>query len=125
MKRDLDLVRSILIAVEKAGGPVDANDLVTKGNDYAKVSYHIMLMTNRGLLDLQSFQQDANHDVIDLQVAGITWDGQDYLDAIRDRNVWAKTRKVLADSVSSTTFGVVKQTAVMVATGLITSQLGM
>lgn len=70
MKRDLDLVRSILIYVEKADGPVDANDLVDGANDFNKVSYHVMLMANRGLLDLLSFQQDVNHDVTDLYIAG-------------------------------------------------------
>lgn len=109
MKRDLDLVRSILIAVERADGTVDAGDLVGKDNDFKKVNYHVMLMANRGLLDLLSFQQDFNHDIIDLQISGLTWDGQDYLDSIRDPKVWAKVKKTVKEAVGSTTFEVVKQ----------------
>ena len=41
MKRDLDLVRSILIYVEKAVDEVDAEDLVTDSWPFETVAYHI------------------------------------------------------------------------------------
>lgn len=124
MRRDLDLVRSILIYVEKADGPVDANDLVDGANDFNKVSYHVMLMANRGLLDLLSFQQDVNHDVTDLHIAAVTWDGLDYLDSIRDPKVWAKVKKTVKEAVGSTTFEVVKQTGALVAMSMVKASLG-
>ena len=124
MKRDLDLVRSILIYVEKADGPVDANDLVDGANDFNKVNYHVMLMANRGLLDLLSFQQDVNHDVTDLYIAAVTWDGLGYLDSIRDPKVWAKVKKTVKEAVGCATFEVVKQTGSLVAMSMVKAKLG-
>ena len=57
-------------------------------------------------------------------IEGLTWDGTDYLDAIRDGSVWAKTKKVVADAVGSTTMEVIKQTAVLVAVEMVKAKLG-
>lgn len=93
-------------------------------NDFNKVSYHVMLMANRGLLDLLSFQQDVNHDVTDLYIAAVTWDGLDYLDSIRDPKVWAKVKKTVKEAVGSTTFEVVKWTGSLVAMSMVKAKLG-
>ena len=123
MKRDMDLVRHILIATEKAGEPVDLSDLVKAPWDENAVAYHLELMEHHGLLDC-NVRRDFGGDVVDATVCGLTWDGCDYLEAIRDRDVWAKTKKVLRETVGSTTMEVIKQTAVMVATSVIKAHLG-
>lgn len=125
MKRDLDLVRSILVTVEKAENSVDSDELLCDKWTPEQVTYHVQLMAHHGLLDIESVDKDMSGQVINVTVAGLTWDGQDYLDAMRDQKVWCRAKKVIKESVSSTTFDVVKQTCTMVATGLIKSRLGM
>ena len=79
MKRDLDLVRSILIYVENADDEVDADDMATERWPIETVAYHVRLMVHHGLLDVSQDARDMNGSTIELTVAGITWDGQDYL----------------------------------------------
>lgn len=125
MKRDLDLVRSILIYVEKAEGEVDAEDLVTDDWPFEIVAYHVRLMAHHGLVDLSDDVRDMNGETLSLVVSGLTWDGQDYLDAIRDPKVWAKVKKTVKEAVGSTTLEVVKQTGALVAMSMVKASLGM
>lgn len=125
MKRDLDLVRSILIYVEKAEGEVDAEDLVTDDWPFEIVAYHVRLMAHHGLVDLSDDVRDMNGETLSLAVSGLTWDGQDYLDAIRDPKVWSKVKKTVKEAVGSTTLEVVKQTGALVAMSMVKASLGM
>lgn len=124
MKRDLDFVRCILISAEKADGPIDDTMLVKCCSDIRKLAFHVELMQSHGLLTA-CVERDAFGDPISLEVGGLTWDGYDYLDAIRSLQVWNKAKEAISKAVGDTSLSVVKQTCAMVATGLIRSQLGM
>lgn len=125
MKRDLDLVRSILIRVENADDEVDADAMATERWPREMVAYHVRLMEHHGLLDVSQDFRDMNGDTIELTVAGITWSGQDYLDSIREPKVWDRVKKTLASTVGSTTLDVVRQTGSMVALSMVREGLGM
>ena len=68
MKRDLDLVRSILMYVE------NADDMATERWPIETVAYHVRLMAHHGLLDVSQDVRDMNGGIT---IAGITWDGQE------------------------------------------------
>ena len=51
MKRDMDLVRFILIQVEHADGRIDAENLGNEDTALDVVFYHLELMQAHGLLD--------------------------------------------------------------------------
>lgn len=125
MKRDLDLVRSILMYVENAADEVDADDMATERWPIETVAYHVRLMAHHGLLDVSRDARDMNGSTIELTVAGITWDGQDYLDSIREPKVWERVKRTLSGTVGSTTLDVVRQTASMVALAMVREGLGM
>lgn len=125
MRRDLDLVRSILLAVERADGEVDIDDLACDAWPYEEVAYHVRLMEHHGLIDVLRDKRDMSGATIDLAVSGLTWDGQDMLEAMRDDRVWRRARKAISESVGSTTFEVVKQTCATVAASLVRASLGM
>ena len=124
MKRDIDLVRSILIYVENAADEVDADEMATERWPIETVAYHVRLMAHHGLVDVSRDARDMNGNTIELTVAGITWDGQDYLDSIREAKVWGRVKKALAGTVGSTTLDVVRQTASMVALAMVREGLG-
>lgn len=77
MKRDLDLVRSILIYVENADCEVDADDMAAERWPIETVAYHARLMEHHGLFDVSQAARDMNGNTIELIVAGITRDGQE------------------------------------------------
>lgn len=124
MKRDLDLVRCILISVEKADGPIGDVMLAKCCEDISRLVFHIELMQAHGLLTA-SVERDAYGDPLSLEVGGLTWEGYDYLDAIRSPQVWNKAKDAISKAVGDTSLSIVKQTCTTVATGLIMTKLGM
>lgn len=51
MKRDMDLVRLILLEVEGADGPVNAGTIACDAYPLSTIAYHVELMQAHGLLD--------------------------------------------------------------------------
>ena len=120
----MDLVRSILLQVEAADGELETGQLDFMGHSQAEVYYHIELMQQRGLIDA-TIRRDWSGSVICTSIAGLTWDGQDFLDAMRDDRVWARSKKAIRDAVGSTTFDVVKKVCAEVATSMALRSAGL
>lgn len=123
MKRDMDLVRRILIEAQKADQHIDIESLVCDKHPLPVMAYHVELMAVHGLLDAKvdkSWGGGSTGGTIE----GLTWDGCDYLDAIRDDRVWSRTKKVVREAVGDTTLSTIKQAASMVAVQLIKANLG-
>lgn len=74
MKRDLDLVRCILISVEKSDGPIGDAMLAKCCEDISRLAFHVELMQAHGLLTA-SVKRDACGDPLSLEVGGLTWGG--------------------------------------------------
>ena len=105
MKRDMDIIRRILIAVEDADEPVE---IIPDCTD-AVFGYHAALLIDAGL---------ATGDVVDgpnLQpMAGsifrLTWAGHDFLDAARSDTVWRTAKEKILKPGVSWTFEILKET---------------
>ena len=114
MKRDMDLVRRILLETEKAESSFNAEQLVCDAYSFDEICYHVELMQAHGLIDAM-IRKDWGGSAVICRIEALTWDGCDYLDAIRDNGIWAKTKKAIKDTVGSTTISAIKEIAVMVA----------
>lgn len=117
MKRDMDLVRSILLEVEAAQRPLRIAELQSDGHSLPEVVYHVEIMRERGLIDA-SILRGKGGVLLRAEVSGLTWDGQDYLDATRDERVWDKARDAIARTVGSCTFETMKAVCVKAATDM-------
>ena len=115
VKRDMDLVRSILFEVEEAARPLSVGDLDYRGHSQEEVVYHVNLMAERGLLDATSIGSWSRPTVY-VSINGLTWDGQDFLDVMRDERVFAKAKKAVKASLGTTTFDVLKAVLVKLST---------
>jgi hypothetical protein len=73
MKRDLELVRKILLALEVYGHGFGPAALTVAGYDQAVIEHHVSLLTQEHLI-----QNNA-----------ITWTGHDFLAIVRNGVVWA------------------------------------
>lgn len=124
MKRDMDLVRHILLRTEAAESEYDIDRLVTDKWSHAMVGYHVDLLAAHDLIDCR-LSRDINGDITSGTVIALTWDGCDYLDAIRNDMVWARTKKAVSESVGATTLDIVRQAACMVALQAVKAKLGM
>ncbi|SOC30319.1 Hypothetical protein SAMN05428964_11139 [Thalassospira xiamenensis] len=96
MQRDVDLIRSLMLEIE--GGRADFVCLSSEeceilgiedtglSQDRARqLSHHIQLLSERNLV---MFVRTGTH----WHVERILWDGHDFLDSVRNEEVWNKTR---------------------------------
>jgi len=118
MKRNMSLVRELLLKIEESDGELGSEDLRVPDFDKNQQDYHINLMIEAGLIDGIDASSMSGFAVLDLR---LTWDGHDFLDSIRDDTVWAKTKSRLADVGGSAAFEIVKA----VATQVIVDALGL
>lgn len=86
MKRDIELIRLILLREETGAPPAE---LATY--DAAAIAYNSVLAIEAGLLRGQIYHE-AGSPVAIATVSGITWAGHDFLDATRDSRIWKKAR---------------------------------
>ena len=123
MRRDMDLVRSILQQVELADGPVSHGEITCDGHSEQELLWHIDLMAEHGLLDAR-IQRASGGERIAAIVDGLTWEGLDLLDAMRSQRVWDRARDAIRRSVGSTTLDVVKAVCCKVASDMAMAALG-
>lgn len=96
MKRDMDLIRNIMIYLEDHLTPgkfIQSMDvpLYNKDNDeeYQVLSEHIKLLLDEGLIEANKMPI-RGFVIYDIQ--RITSYGHDFLDALRDETIWSKTK---------------------------------
>ena len=93
MKRDMDLVREILIAIERSeDGNLNFDAL---GYERQQVYLHIELMKEHGLVDAMIAQANdgPKHEILMCKIERLTWDGHDFLDKIRDESIWEQAKR--------------------------------
>lgn len=123
MKRDLDLVRYILLCVEDSDEPVDETMIMKYGCDMRTAAFHVELMAARGLV-LANVTYASGDVPVDVAVSSLTWEGYDYLDAIRSSVVWKQAKEAIAKTVGDASLSVAKDVCTALSASLVKSSLG-
>jgi hypothetical protein len=91
MKRDMELVRKILLRVEADGGlpNQEIRDFTLEGYPREVLVHHLWLLNEAGLLEAKVFKGHTNFDCVPIC---LTWRGTEFLDDVRDEEVWRKTK---------------------------------
>lgn len=76
----------------------------TQRKDGEETMYQITLLAEAGLIVANAHKQGA-------LVQRLTWEGHDFLDAVRSDTVWNKTKEKVTKSVGSASLEVVKAVA--------------
>lgn len=103
MKRDMDLIRDLMLRVE-AGDRTHP-----PGVDEAVVLYHKNLLLEARLASGNAIRGNDRIQVVAL--SGLTWEGHELLDNIRSDSVWSKAKEKVAESLPSASMDVLKATA--------------
>jgi hypothetical protein len=94
MKRDMDLIRGLLLKLEsfpmEMGGvySLQPSDLVIEGYSEHQIEYHLSLLREIGLIECPGSQP-----MLGITFSGLSWAGHDYVDAVRDPAIWRKTKQ--------------------------------
>ncbi len=95
MKRDMDLVREILLAFERTDASrVGISGLAIDGYGKDRIALHLELMNEAGYLDHSVWEPDIGGRALIKFDNGFrpTMAGYDFLDSVRDPAIWAKTK---------------------------------
>lgn len=106
MKRDLDLIRKMLLTVEDAPTGF-APALKFDGFTDAQVGYHAFLLIDAGLAqgaDITTHGSDGPKAMI----RNLTWEGHEFADAARDESRWKKAKSMVAEKGGGITLDVMK-----------------
>jgi hypothetical protein len=110
VKRDWDLIRQLLIAVESAcdgGNAVNQAEFEVSDHSAAAIGYHVALLHEAGLIsaiDVSSHQSEHP----EFLVERLTWEGHDFLDAARDDTRWNRVKGAFAKAGKGIAFAVLK-----------------
>lgn len=111
MRRNMDLVREILIEASKSDKEVRASDIAEKSSKYSleEIIYNIRIMGEGNLINVNIDEREAG--VVDAYVMDITWQGNDFLDSISSNEIWEKIRNNFSDKIINIPFDILTSLA--------------
>lgn len=117
MRRDMDLIRTILLTVEDHPLVVDAssyNPIWTP----RELLYHAKLIDQAGLAEV-AYIEDGSR-IISACIGKLTWQGCDFIDTVRSETLWKNLKTKIATTLGSTSFNVLTQVASRLALDALT-----
>lgn len=107
MKRDMDLARQILLAVEERPYQSGSGFTLThKEIEAETLDYHVMLLHEAGLIEATNTTYLGGKTV--WRIKRLTWQGHEFLEAARDQSTWNQAKKTISEKGGSLTFDVLK-----------------
>lgn len=106
MKRDMEIIRRIALAVEevKPGYALTFLDDITD----TAFAMHALWMQEAGLVQA-NIQEFASGAPASVRIRRLTWAGCEFVDAIRDDKLWKRAMAHVSKSDMSFTFDVLKE----------------
>ena len=102
MRRDMDVIREVLLEVESHSGN---RFLAYSKEDDGVKAYHAMLLREEGYIKASGTLGGT------VLARRLTWDGHELLDNIRDDGVWSNVKQKLGDVSGSASLEIVKTIA--------------
>ncbi|MBA4104464.1 MAG: hypothetical protein C0485_01810 [Pirellula sp.] len=98
MKRDMELIRTILLAVESY--EPDDDPLTFDGYSEEQVGFHCYLLGEAGLAEVMDATSLGDPTPM-AEIRHLTWQGYEFLDAARDDTVWNQAKERLGSAGKS------------------------
>ena len=113
MRRDLGLIRSLLLKLEEYPTEMygvytiapDDPSIAVEGYNEHQIADHLSWIQERGLIEVPDSQP-----MLGITFTKLSWEGADFLDAVRDPEIWRRT-KAGAEQAGSFSFELVKDLA--------------
>lgn len=105
MKRDMDLIRTILIEIEDHENPRAEVPIKAPGYSPDQITYHLGLLYEAGLINALHASHLSGERWIP---QSLTWQGHEFLDAARNDTVWQKLKAEIKDHSASLPFQLIQ-----------------
>jgi hypothetical protein len=105
MKRDMELIRKVLLAVQDG-----RHNLPIESYSDDEIKYHRALAIEKKLVDGRIMKDNSKFSDVpaEVNVIKLTWAGHDFIDAITSDSDWQKVKDFLKDAGKQITLDTVK-----------------
>ena len=108
MERNMDLCRKILLEIEKQYNGATIFNLQIDGFNQYTIAYHCELLNDAGLIkNYKPLYADDGH-IQAFGVSGLTWEGHDFIDKIREDSFWNKIESSIKENALPCTLAIIK-----------------
>lgn len=108
MKRDMDLIRKILLKIEEQYIDTALPNLKIESYDLQTIAYHCSILYDAKMVSYYDGRY-AENKIYFFQVGKLTWEGHEFLDKIRNDNTWTKTKTIMKEKGLPFALDVIKQ----------------
>ena len=105
MKRDMELVRRILLQLEERLEFDEPHVPNVDGYSDNEIYYHLKLMSEAGLIDAKNWSDDSGPYWV---TTSMTAAGHDFIDAARSDTLWQKAQSIVTKSGGALTLEALK-----------------
>lgn len=102
MKRNMDLIRTLLLAAEADVESISGESSVKEQ------AYHVALLKDAALVEAQ-IQLDPMGEPAGYIIFRLTWAGHEFLDSTREDTVWKKAKDHVLKPGATWTFDILKE----------------
>ena len=121
----MDVIRELLLFIENDEGTLYIQDFEdVEFADENQTIYHLQLLIEADYI-IGFHEKDAGGRVYILAIERLTWQGHEFLDAIRDKSIWDKVKKTVGKFGSQVPIAVITELSkigIKEAVGLIPHQ---
>ena len=120
MKRDLELIRKLVLTVEDLSTGTVTDDIGIDGYTPEQIGYHSYLLVDSGLaegIDMGSMGDTSPR----WQILNLTSAGHDFADTVRSDSTWNKATGIIKEKAGGVTLDILKQVLI----GVVKSGLGL
>lgn len=121
MKRDINLLRAILLQVEQEGNPEEPliHSLSIEGQEQPLVNEHVKLLIEAGYLDGE-LKFSTNNRILLTAIRGLTPRAYDFLDNIRNDGLWNKILERISATTGTASLPIIENFAHQVVSSALT-----
>src|SRR4030042_5078552 len=107
MKRNLDLVRKLLLYFEEKPDDKVERCPPIEGYSSLEIKYHLLLMDEAGLLRCEREVKSTGRTIYVLPMS-LTWQGHEFLEAARNNDIWRRAKTIVYEKSGALSFEMLK-----------------
>ena len=115
MKRNMDLIREILLYIESNQIDVNSIDITLQNYSEYEITYHLKLLSEAGLVEINnSYENGAG---INTNANRLTWSGHDFIESAKEPKRWESMKKIITEKAGSVPFEILQKILIKLIQG--------
>jgi hypothetical protein len=108
MKRDIELIRKMLLEIESRDNVFMPSD---DPADYQVIAYHLLQLQEGGLIaGIDAIERPSGEQIVQVKAQPrLTWAGHEFVDAVRNETLWKETTEKVGSELGTVSFAVLTQ----------------